>query len=306
MFKNIGNKIEIVEVGPRDGLQNESKILDLNVKLEYIRKLIAAGIQTIEMTSFVSPKKIPQMSDSELLLKKIKEEKLDKQAKLIGLVPNSKGLENALKAGIENIAVFTATSESFNKKNINVSIEESLKKIEVVCKDSKKHGLNIRGYISTAFGCPYEGETSIDLLLKLVKKFKDFGCYQISIGDTIGVATPSQVNQMIDALRSEFDLKLFSMHFHDTRSMALANILVSLEKGIKSFDSSSGGLGGCPYAKGSTGNVATEELVYLFESLGMKTGVDQKKLVEASTYILGQVGKETTSKLLKTYQANGI
>tara|TARA_R110002072_G_scaffold276051_1_gene437536 strand:+ start:281842 stop:282753 length:912 start_codon:yes stop_codon:yes gene_type:complete len=298
-FDNIKNSIRIIEVGPRDGLQNEKKILSTEVKVRFIKMLVDAGLKNIEATSFVRPDKIPQMGDALLLYPKVSSHK---GVKFPCLVPNTRGLTDALSVGVKEIAVFTATSESFNKKNINASIEESLKRIEDVCLEAKKNQVKIRGYVSTAFGCPYEGETSLSKLLEVTNKLLEFGAYEVSIGDTIGVGTPKQVQKVAKNLYDNFKEEQLAMHFHDTRGMAIANILTSLDIGITKFDSSAGGLGGCPYAKGATGNVATEDLVYLFNSLGLESGVDLEKLSQASLYILGELGRKTSSKYLQSIQ----
>lgn len=296
-FSSFPKKVEIIEVGPRDGLQNEKTVLKLEDKLLFIHQLIDSGLKTIEATSFVRPDKIPQMNDASELFPKIN----PGDSELLCLVPNLKGLELAKRAGAKRIALFTATSESFNKKNINASIDESFERIEAVACSAIKDGISIRGYISTAFGCPYEGKTSIDSLKNISERMFKLGANEVSIGDTIGIGTPSQVDNILTELSNVVDLSKVAMHFHDTRGMALANVLVSLEHGIKRFDSSAGGLGGCPYAKGATGNVATEDLLYLFDSLGIETGVNLKMVAKASSEILKKLKKETTSKFLKTY-----
>jgi hydroxymethylglutaryl-CoA lyase len=297
MLEHLPGKVRIVEVGPRDGLQNEKTIVSLEDKISFINKLIEAGLVNIEATSFVKKEKIPQMGDSSELFTALKNSK----ANLISLVPNAKGLVEAIKVGVKEIAVFTATSNTFNKKNINATIDESLVKIEEVNTLAKNNNIKVRGYISTAFGCPYEGDTKISELLRIAHFMQSLGVYDVSIGDTIGVAHPLQVKKIIAEIKKEFSLNCFSMHFHDTNGMALANILTSLEMGITSFDSSAGGLGGCPYAVGALGNVATEDLVYLLHSMGIDTGVDMKKLADASTFILGKLNKTTTSKYLQAY-----
>ena len=222
-------------------------------------------------------------------------------------MPNLKGLEFAKNSGVKEIAVFTATSEEFNKKNINSSVEESLTKISDVIKEAQKDGIKVRGYISTVFGCPYEGKTSTKVLVEILKTLFDLGVYECSLGDTIGVANPAQVQNIIELLDKEFDLNKIAMHFHDTKGHALANILKSYDLGIRAFDSSAGGLGGCPYALGATGNVATEDLVYMFESMGIKTGVDMNKLILASEKVLKFLNKTSPSKFHQSYlSANPI
>ncbi|MCP4913034.1 MAG: hydroxymethylglutaryl-CoA lyase [Oligoflexia bacterium] len=297
-FQNLPNEVTVIEVGPRDGLQNEKTILKTEDKVEFISKLAKAGLKEIEATSFVRADKIPQMGDAEKLFTEV----LNIQGvNFPCLVPNLKGLEKALAVGVKEIAVFSATSETFNKKNINASIDESLERITAVCEEAKKHGLKIRGYVSTAFGCPYEGETSIDKLIEVTKQLLKLGAYEVSIGDTIGVATPIQVQFVVNKLLTHFKKDQLALHFHDTRGMALSNILTALTLGIHKFDSSAGGLGGCPYAKGATGNVATEDLVYLLNSLGINSHIDLDKLAHASEFILEKLNRKTSSKYLQAY-----
>ena len=303
MLNNLPKKVRIVEVGPRDGLQNEKTIVSLEDKVTFIKMLAAAGLHEIEANSFVRADKIPQMSDGMELYSHLLKESDLKKSKLISLVPNEKGLENALSVGVREIAVFTATSNTFNMKNINATVDESLKRIDGVMERANKEGLKTRAYISTAFGCPYEGKTSMAELKRVAYHLENLGVHEISIGDTIGVANPLQVKETIEFLRADFSLDFFAMHFHDTRGMAVANTLASLEMGITSFDSSAGGLGGCPYAKGASGNVATEDLVYLFSNMGIETGIDMDKLAQASSFILGKLSKTSASKNLTAYLA---
>jgi hydroxymethylglutaryl-CoA lyase len=215
------------------------------------------------------------------------------------------GYELAKKLGIKEIALFSATSDSFTKKNVNATVEETFERINEVAIAAKKDGVRIRGYVSTAFGCPYEGKMSVEKLIKVAERFYQMGAYEVSVGDTIGVATPQQVRSYIKELKKSFSIKDMAMHFHDTRGMALTNILVSLEEGITTFDSSAGGLGGCPYAKGATGNVATEDVWYLLQSMGFETGIDIAKLAQASKYILEKINRNTESKFLKSYFNTG-
>ena len=303
MLNNLPKKVRIVEVGPRDGLQNEKTIVSLEDKITFIKMLSAAGLHEIEATSFVRADKIPQMSDGMKLYSQLLKESDLLKSKLISLVPNEKGLDNALSVGVKEIAVFTATSNTFNMKNINATVDESLKRIDGVMSRANKEGLKTRAYISTAFGCPYEGKTSMAELKRVAYHLENLGVYEISIGDTIGVANPLQVKETIEFLRADFSLDFLAMHFHDTRGMAVANILASLEMGITSFDASAGGLGGCPYAKGASGNVATEDLVYLFSNMGIDTGIDMEKLAQASSFILGKLSKTSSSKNLTAYLA---
>lgn len=306
MLNNLPDKIRIVEVGPRDGLQNEKIMVPLADKLEFIKGLSAAGLIDIETTSFVNPLKISQMSDGVELFTALKAEASLSHNHLISLVPNKKGMEDALKCGVKDIAVFTSTSNTFNFKNINATIDESLLRIEEVMALADQNKIRTRGYISTVFGCPYEGKTDLKELMRIAHKLKDLGVYEISLGDTIGVANPLQVKNIINCLSQEFDLGFFSMHFHDTRAMAVANVLTSLEMGLTSFDSSAGGLGGCPYAFGASGNVATEDLYYLFHSMGIDTGINIEKLILATTTILSKLNHDGPSKFLKAYQNTGM
>ena len=301
MLESRPAEVSLIEVGPRDGLQNETKVLTAEIKARFIKELAAAGLKTIETTSFVRADKIPQMGDANSLYALVKNLK---GVDLPCLVPNEMGLDNALGSGVKHIAVFTATSDTFNKKNTNVTMKESFDRIGPVMDRAHKENLKIRGYISTVFGCPYEGKTSVDRLIEVVEFYLKHGADEISVGDTIGVATPIQIKSIIKELKAVTKLKKIAMHFHDTRSMAMVNTLISLELGITRFDSSAGGLGGCPYAKGATGNAATEDLVYLMHSLGIKTGIDLDLLAKASQYILGELGRETQSKVLKAYLAS--
>jgi hydroxymethylglutaryl-CoA lyase len=297
--------IKIVEVGPRDGLQNEKTILTTEDKFEFISLLSQSGLKTIEITSFVKSDAIPQMSDAVDLFTKVQEGLKNTNINLPCLVPNLKGYETAKSLGVKEIALFSATSDAFTKKNVNATIDETFDRMKDVAAQAIKDNVRIRGYISTAFGCPYEGKMDVKKLLEVTQKFFDLGVYEVSVGDTIGVATPSQVKSYIKELKKNFEVEKLAMHFHDTRGMALTNIYVSLEEGITTFDSSAGGLGGCPYAKGATGNVATEDVWYLLQSLGLKTGIDIEKLAQASKFILEKVKRNTESKFLKAYLNTG-
>ncbi|MBC7429301.1 MAG: hydroxymethylglutaryl-CoA lyase [Bacteriovorax sp.] len=304
MLGHLPKKVRIVEVGPRDGLQNEKTIVSLEDKVIFIKMLAAAGMKEIEANSFVRVEKIPQMSDGIELFSSLKKEATLSKTKLISLIPNLIGLENALKAGVTEIAVVTATSNTFNETNINATTDESLKRIDTIVARAHKEGLKTRAYISTVFGCPYEGKTSLAELKRVANHLESLGVYEVSLGDTIGVANPLQVKEIIQFLKADFPLDFFAMHFHDTRGMGVANILASLEMGMTSFDSSAGGLGGCPYAKGASGNVATEDLVFLFSSMGIETGIDMEKLAQASSFILDKLSKGSTSKNLTAYLAS--
>lgn len=297
--------IKIVEVGPRDGLQNEKTILTTEDKFQFISLLVESGLQTIETTSFVKPEAIPQMSDAVKLFQKVQDQFESTSINFPCLVPNLKGYETAKALGVKEIALFSATSDSFTKKNVNATVEETFQKMKEVSEQAIQDKVRIRGYVSTAFGCPYEGRMDVKKLLAVTEQFFKLGVYEVSIGDTIGVATPNQVREYIKELKKNFPIDKLAMHFHDTRGMALVNIHVSLEEGIQTFDSSAGGLGGCPYAKGATGNVATEDVWYLLQSLGLETGIDISKLALASKFILEKVNKKTESKFLNAYLNTG-
>lgn len=297
-------KVRIVEVGPRDGLQNEKQTIPLQEKVEFIKSLANAGLKTIEVTSFVRAERIPQMGDAQKLYPIVAQSDWAKNLAMPCLVPNLKGLENAQQAGVTEIAVFSATSETFNKNNINASIDESLERIEKLSAKARELGMRQRGYVSTVFGCPYEGETSFENLQRVCEKLFEFGVYEISLGDTIGIADPLQVQRILKQLQKNFDLDNFSMHFHDTHARALANILASLDFGVTSFDASAAGLGGCPYAPGATGNVATEDVVALFERMGIETGIDFDKLVHASDQILKRLERQAPSRARTAYLAS--
>lgn len=297
--------INIVEVGPRDGLQNEKTILSTDDKFTFISMLSESGLKNIEVTSFVKASAIPQMGDAVDLFTKVQSELAPMGINYPCLVPNLQGYEVAKQLGAKEIALFSATSDSFTKKNVNATVEETFERMAEVAEAAKADKIRVRGYISTAFGCPYEGKMDVSKLIKVTERFFQLGAYEVSVGDTIGVATPLQVRSYIKDLKKSFSLEKMAMHFHDTRGMALTNILVSLEEGITTFDSSAGGLGGCPYAKGATGNVATEDVWYLMESMGLKTGIDISKLSLASKFILEKINRNTESKFLKAYLSTG-
>ena len=276
------DSVKIVEVGPRDGLQNEKVTIPTEVKVAYITALSDAGLRVIEAGAFVSPKWVPQMADSAEVYRNIPK---DPGVEYPVLVPNMKGLERAIEAGVRSIALFTAASESFNRRNINMGIDESFANYAPVAARAGAEGMRVRGYVSTSFGCPYEGEVPPEKVLEVSARLLDLGCYEVSIGDTIGVGTPMQVQGVIGMLLQVIPAGKLAMHFHDTRGTALANTLAALEMGIVAFDASSGGLGGCPYAPGASGNMATEDLVYMLDKMAIDTGVDLNRLVAASSVI---------------------
>ncbi|POA98989.1 hydroxymethylglutaryl-CoA lyase [Chromobacterium sinusclupearum] len=286
--------VKIVEVGPRDGLQNEKQPLDTAVKLKLIRRLADSGLLSIEAGAFVSPKWVPQMAGSAEVLAGLD---LDGPIAYPVLVPNDKGLDAALEAGVREIAVFGAASESFSQKNINASIAESLQRFESVTRRALDAGIKVRGYVSCVVGCPYEGKIAPQKVADVAKALSDLGCYEISLGDTIGVGTPASVREMLDAVLDALPAKQLAGHFHDTYGMAIANIRAALDSGLRVFDASVAGLGGCPYAKGASGNVATEDVVYLLHGEGYHTGIDLTKLVNAAWYIADALGKAPASKL---------
>ena len=281
-MKLIVDTIKIVEVGPRDGLQNEKVTIPTQAKIDYITALGDAGLRVIEAGAFVSPKWVPQMADSAEVYQNIPK---DPGVDYPVLVPNEKGLERALDAGVKSIAIFTAASETFNKRNINMSIDESFANYAPVAARARAEGIRVRGYVSTAFGCPYEGDVAPEKVLEVVARLLDLGCYEVSVGDTSGVGTPMQVQGVIGFLMQVVPASRLAMHFHDTRGTALANTLAALEMSIATFDASAGGLGGCPYAPGASGNMATEDLVYMLDRMGIETGVDLKRLVQAASII---------------------
>jgi len=274
--------VKIVEVGPRDGLQNERVTIPTDAKIAYITALADAGLRVIEAGAFVSPKWVPQMAGTDEVFANIPK---DPGVEYPVLVPNMKGLERAIEVGVQSIALFTAASESFNKRNINMSIDESLENYAEVAARARGEGMRVRGYVSTAFGCPYEGDVPPEKVLEVSARLLDIGCYEVSVGDTIGVGTPMQVQGVIGMLLQVIPASKLAMHFHDTRGTALANALASLEMGISTYDASSGGLGGCPYAPGASGNMATEDLVYMLDAMAIETGVDLNRLVKASSII---------------------
>lgn len=272
--------VKIVEVGPRDGLQNEIRILSPKEKLEFIRKLSLTGLKHIEFGAFVSPKWVPQMAGSDKVAKHLARKKQSSIA-YHALVPNLIGLEAAIRHKVKHISIFAAASESFSQKNINCSIEESFERFEPVMEVARKKKIKVRGYLSTVFACPFEGKIAESKVVNLTQRLLDIGCYEVSLGDTIGVATPKQVESLLKRFKQKkIAFKKLAMHFHDTRGTALANVLRSLDMGVRTFDSSLGGLGGCPYAPGALGNLATEDLVYMLDGMGYKTGVNLQKLVQ--------------------------
>jgi len=287
-------RVRIVEVGPRDGLQNEKQTIATDVKVELIERLAAAGLPAIEAAAFVSPKWVPQMADAALVMTRIRRKPgVDYPV----LVPNMKGFEAAAAAGVNEIAVFGAASETFSQKNINSSITQSLERFLPVVAAAREKNIRVRGYISCVLGCPYEGQVPPQAVARVADALYRMGCYEISLGDTIGVGTPGSTLAMLDAVTQHVPVDRLAGHFHDTYGQALANIYASLERGVAVFDSSVAGLGGCPYAKGATGNVATEDVVYLLHGVGCTTGVDLDRLIDAGEYICAALGRPTHSRV---------
>ena len=294
--------IEIFEVGPRDGLQNEKITLKTEDKIWLIESLSKAGLKSIETGAFVRADKIPQMADSDQLPAKLKHLT---NSEFWYLVPNVKGLERAIATGVKNIAVFTAVTDTFNKNNIDMTVDESFKVIEEVVTKARASGIKVRGYVSTVWGCPFEGKVAPSKALPVLERMLALPIEQLSIGDTIGVAAPKGVTEIVKPLLQSHDQKRLAVHFHDTRGTALANTLMSYELGIRRFDASAGGLGGCPFAPGASGNLATEDLVYLFKEMGIQTGVDYHALCETSIELSRRMGgRHLPSRALKAYQAN--
>lgn len=292
-------RIQIVEVGPRDGLQNEAKVLSVEERLRIVDGLVASGLKRIEIGAFVSPKWVPQMSESQLVVRDCLKKHGDSSrgVRFSCLVPNARGMVDAIDSGIKEVAVFGACSESFSKKNINCTIEESFTRFEEVVDMARTKKIKVRAYLSTAFGCPYEGLVPVGRVLKLTKRLVELGVYEISLGDTIGVATPKQVRVLLEKFEKDLGLKQLALHFHDTRGTALANAFAAYELGIRVFDSSVGGLGGCPYANGASGNLATEDLVYMFEGMGIRTGVDLSQLIDFNREISSLIGHDLPSRV---------
>jgi hydroxymethylglutaryl-CoA lyase len=290
---NLPKRVRIVEVGPRDGLQNEKREVPTQTKLELIERLADAGLPAVEATAFVSPKWIPQMADHTEVLERIRRKPgVDYPV----LTPNLKGFEAARLAGATEVAIFGAASEAFSRKNINCSIAESLERFRPVAEAARTAGIKVRGYISCVVGCPYEGEIAPGKVAEVASALFDMGCYEISLGDTIGVGTPVKTQRMLEACAKRVPIAKLAGHYHDTYGQALANIYASLELGVATFDSSVAGLGGCPYAAGASGNVATEDVVYLLNGLGVETGIDLDRVVSIGEWICGVLGREPSTK----------
>ncbi len=291
-------RVRIHEVGPRDGLQNESRVLSTEQKVEFVNRLSSCGLPYIEVGSFVNPKWIPPLADSLEVAQKIQRRP---EISYAALVPNAKGYESFRKTQLDEVALFLSASETHNQKNINKSIAETYPVLREVAEAAKKDGKKLRGYVSVVFGCPYEGKVPVENVLSVTRELLAMGCEQISLGDTVGYANPKQVQEVLEKVFSIAKPEKFSLHFHDTKGTALANTLAALEAGAVGFDGSIGGLGGCPYAPGAAGNVASEALLYLFTEMGVETGVNLEKLLETAVWVQGVLGRELPSPYLKSF-----
>ncbi|EON13782.1 MULTISPECIES: hydroxymethylglutaryl-CoA lyase [Pandoraea] len=295
--------VKIVEVGPRDGLQNESSIVPSATKVELVRRLVAAGVRWIEAASFVSPKWVPQMADGAQVLRDIERKE---GVVFSALVPNLKGLDAALAARCDEVAVFAAASETFSRKNINCSIAESIDRFAPVVEKALAADVRVRGYVSCVLGCPFEGDVDPDHVAAVAARLYRMGCYEISLGDTIGTGTPVKTRRMIDACAKDVPVAALAGHFHDTWGMATANVYAALQTGISTFDSSVSGIGGCPYSPGATGNVATEDVVYLCHELGIATGIDLAALIDAGSFISNALSRTTSSSVARASRAREV
>jgi len=296
-------RVKVCEMGPRDGLQNESAIVSTADKIRYIDMLSASGLAVVETTSFVRPDAIPQLTDAEAVMAGIARRP---GVTYLCLVPNLRGLERARAAGVRAAAVFTAASNSFTKRNINMTIDESLATFREVVKGARADGMWVRGYVSTAFGCPYEGAVPVVNVVRVASALAEMGVDEISIGDTIGVATPNQVVDVCAALQANMPVERLAMHFHDTRGTALANVVAALQMNVETFDSSSGGLGGCPYAPGASGNLATEDLLYMLHGMGIETGIDLEIVRAATRFIASRLEREISSRAYRALEVSTV
>ncbi len=294
--------VRIVEVGPRDGLQNEKLVVPVATRIGLIERLAAAGLRSIEVGSFVSPKRIPQMADTDQVVRLLP---TDDQVRYPVLVPNRQGMAAAIDAGAREIAIFASASEMFSARNINCSIAESIERFRPVVEIAKANRVAVRGYVSCVLGCPYEGAVAVGAVVSVSQKLAELGCYEISLGDTIGIGTPRQARAVVRAVAQELGVDALALHFHDTRGQALANILACLEEGVTVVDSAVAGLGGCPYARGATGNVSTEDLLFMLHGMGVKTGVDLGAVVDAGLFISDKLGRPTASKVAQAMVASG-
>lgn len=293
-------RVEVVEVGPRDGLQNEPGIVPTAAKVRFIQLLAAAGFKRVEATSFVSPRAVPQLADAVEAMAALP---ASGGARFTALVPNLKGMERALASGVREVAVFTGATDSFTRRNIHMTVAESVAAFRPVLALAREHGVRVRGYVSVCFGCPYEGTVAPECVLDVSRRLLDLGVDELALGDTIGVATPNQVPEIVGPVVGAAGIARVGLHFHDTRGTALANVLAALQLGIHTFDASAAGLGGCPYAPGAAGNLATEDLLYLLHGMGIATGVSLERVAEASCFILGILGRAPSSKVLQALNA---
>jgi hydroxymethylglutaryl-CoA lyase len=292
---SLPKSVTIIEVGPRDGLQNEEHFVPTDQKIELIERLSETGLKRIEITSFVHPKAIPQLQDSEEVVKRVR----SKPGILYStLVPNEKGLERAIASGVKEIGLFVSASETHNQKNVKMSVSESLRGFRNITEKALSNGIRIRGYVVTAFGCPYEGKVSPERVEFIVDEYKTLGVHEIALGDTTGMANPVQVSRMVERIKPRLDSMGFALHFHDTRGTALANVLAALQQGVTVFDGSIGGLGGCPYAPGASGNIATEDLVNMLEEMGIETGVNLEELIQCAQYAREIIKKDLPGHLI--------
>jgi len=296
----MSDQVHIVEVGPRDGLQNEKTPVSVEARIAFVEALVDAGLHTVEVGAFVSPKAIPQMVNSDSVLRGVNHHP---DSEFHVLVPNEKGYEAARAAGAKVIAVFASASEGFSRANINCSIAESIERFKPVIARAKGDGIKVRGYISCVLGCPYDGEVRPQAVVGVAKMLWDLGCYEISLGDTIGVGTPVKARQLVRAVAGAVPMANLAMHFHDTYGQALANLYAGMEEGARVIDSAAGGLGGCPFAPGATGNVATEDVVYMLEGMGIATGVDMAKLVAATNEVSRLIGRPPMSRVASALNA---
>ena len=294
-------QVQIVEVGPRDGLQNESQAIAVETRITLIEQLVAAGIRRIEAGSFVNPKWIPQMANSEEVFAGLQR---SDGVRYCALTPNMQGFERALAAGANEVAVFAAASEAFSQKNINCSIKESLQRFEPVMEAAADAGIPVRGYVSCVLGCPYEGSIEVASVAHVCRDLLDMGCYEISLGDTIGTGTPGSMQALLQCILQDIDPDKLAVHCHDTYGQALANILIALQQGIATIDSSVAGLGGCPYARGATGNVATEDVIYMLEGMGIASGVDLPRLIDAGNTISAALGRDNQSRVARALSSH--
>ena len=293
---SLPTSVRLVEVGPRDGLQNEKTLISAASKIELIDRLTACGLRSIEATSFVSPRWVPQLADAAEVFAGIRRKP---GVSYPVLVPNEQGYDRARAVGAEEVAVFTAASEAFNRKNINASIDESIERFLPVLARAKTDGVNVRGYVSTVLGCPYQGDVPIADVVRVAKRLYEAGCYEISLGDTIGVGTPGKARTMLRAVAEAVPMPALAVHFHDTYGQALANILACLEEGVAVVDAAVSGTGGCPYAKGASGNVASEDVAYMLAGLGIDTGIDLDRLIDTGRWLSGLLGRDTGSKVTR-------